>query len=203
MPAKLDAYRLPSHKGHDIYVLRARVHVAVVRLHMSLVGNQLVMATKPEILREVIDASTVEPSDSLSNAHMLFRFNQRALKKLYGDVQLYWAEKSRIACHRNIISIYNFHKLYEVPIPEIPKLSEAKYGIRHYCPDNGEYTFDHGHDQVVCSVHGNRENSRQNLGLDRESSFAKFIETLDEVVLSLRFVDNALISTLEIQRGGE
>lgn len=203
LPANLDAYRLPDYKEHDIYVLRARVHVAVVRLHIALVGDQLVMTTKPEILREVIDASTAKPSDNPKMAHMLIRFNQRALKRLYDDVQLYWAEKSRLACHRNIISIYNFHKLYDAPIEKIAELSEAKYGIRHYCPDNGKYSFDHDHSQIVCSVHGNRELSRQNPGLDRESSFAKFIETLDEVVVSLRFEEDALIVTTEIERGAE
>lgn len=200
LPAKLDAYRLPDYKQHDIYVLVARVHAVVVRLHIALVGNQLVMATKPEVLREVIDASTAKPNDSPVVAHMLLRLNQRALKRLHDDVQLYWAEKSRVACHRNIISIYNFHELYNAPIEKIAELSEAKYGIRHYCPDNGKYSFDRDHNQIVCSVHGNRELSRQNPGLDRESSFAKFIETLDEVVASLRFHDDALIATVEIQR---
>ena len=130
-------------------------------LHIALVGNQLVMATKPEILREVIDSSAAQPADEQPLAHMLLRLNQRALDRLQDDVQLHWAEKSRLACHRNIISIYNFHQLYGAPIEEISKLSEAKYGIRHYCPDDGHYTFDPGTSQVVCSVHGSRESSRQ------------------------------------------
>jgi hypothetical protein len=201
IPTTLDAYRLPDYKEHEIYVLSARLHAAVFRLHMALVNDQLVIATQPGILREVIDASVAPPSTEPALAHLLLRLNQRALKQLHDDVQLYWAEKSRVACHRNIISIYNLHKLYGAPIDEIDSLSEAKYGIRYYCPDNGQYTFDPDMNQVVCSVHGNRESSRQNAALSRESSFAKFIESIDEIVASLRYEDEALIATVEIDRG--
>ena len=52
-------------------------------------------------------------------------------------------------------------------------------------------------------VHGNRELSRQNPSPEGESSFEQFIETLDEVVFSLRFEEDALITTFEIERREE
>jgi hypothetical protein len=197
---KLDAYKLPDYKKHTMYVLKARVYAASLRLHIALVGDQLVLATKPEILREVIDASTAKLADSPPQAHMLVRLNHRALDRLMDEVQLFWAEKSRTACHRNIISIYNFHKLYNAPIDKIPQLSEAKYGVRYYCPERGEYSFDGALNQVVCSVHGNREHSHQHERLDRKSSFAQFTDKLDDITASLRFQDDALIATVEINR---
>lgn len=201
LATKLDAYRLPDYQQHAIYVLNLRLYAASLRLHVSLVGNQLVLATKPQVLREVIDMSTEESLAEPALAHILLRLNHRALDRLYDDVQLYWAEKSRVACHRNIISIYNFHKLYDAPTDKIPELSEAKYGVRYYCPDNGAYSFDTELNQIVCSVHGNREHSRQNPRLDVKSSFSQVIHGLDELTTSLRFQDDALIATLEIQRG--
>lgn len=198
--SRLDAYRLPDYKDHALYVFSAQIYALKLRLHVALVGDQLVAATKPEILREVIDASETPVDDSPAEAHMLLRLNRRGLDRLYDDVQLYWAEKSRIACHRNIISIYNLCNLYEIPIDEVARLSEAKYGVRYFCPDQGEYAMDTERHQVVCSVHGNREASRQNPRLDRQSSFAQFIENLDEIVASLRFEDDALITTVEIVR---
>ena len=133
---------------------------------------------------------------------MLVRLNRRALDRAYDDFQLFWAEKSRVACHRNIISIYTLCKLYDTPIAEIPRLSEAKYGVRYFCPDHGQYTFDAQRDRVLCSVHGNREHSRQHPRPDRRSSFDRFIESLDEVVARLRYQEDALIATLEIARSG-
>ncbi len=197
---KLDAYQLPEYKDHQIYVLNIGLYALSLRLHVSLVGDQLVMATKPEVLREVIDASKAEPNQDAPLAHMLFRLDHRALDRLSDDVQLYWAEKSRVSCHRNVISIYNFHKLYGVPIDKIPELSEAKYGVRYFCPDQGEYSFDKELNQVVCSVHGNREHSQQHSRIDTNSSFSKFIESLDTITASLVFEDDALLTTVEIRR---
>ncbi len=197
---KLDAYQLPDYKDHEIYVLNIGLYALSLRLHVSLVGDQLVLATKPEVLREVIDASTTKPDKAPFKAHMLIRLDHRALDRMSDDVQLYWAEKSRVSCHRNVISIYNFHRLYGAPMDRIPGLSEAKYGVRYFCPDQGEYSFDKQLNQVVCTVHGNREHSHQNSRLDKNSSFSKFIESLDTITASLVFQDDALMATVEIER---
>lgn len=170
---------------------------------MAVVGDQLVAATKPEILREVIDVSTTKATRPPTEAHMLLRLNRRAIKRLYDDLQLYWTEKSRIACHRNIISIYNLCKLYDIPVDQVNQLSEAKYGVRYYCPDHGDYSFDAERDQVTCSVHGNRQQSRQNAVEGQESSFAHFMGSLDEIVASLRFLEDAAIATIEVARTAE
>ena len=200
---KLDAYQLPDYKRHEIYVLNIGVYALSLRLHVALVGDQLVIATEPEVLREVIDVSQTDPNDDAPDAHMLFRLNHRALDRLSDDVQLYWAEKSRVSCHRNVISIYNFHKLYGAAIDDIPKLSEAKYGVRYFCPDHGEYSFDKELNQVICSVHGNREHSHQHSQLAENSSFSKFIESLDTITASLKFQDDAIMATIEIKRDDE
>jgi len=195
-----DGYRLPDYKGHAIYVFSGQLYALKLRLHVALVDNQLVAATKPEVLREVIDAAAAEPEAAAEPAHALLRFNRRGLDRMWDDLQLFWAEKSRVACHRNIISIYNFCKLYDVPADEVPELSEAKYGIRYFCPDSGRYIFDAERSQVLCTVHGNREHSRQHPPEDGKSYFAQFLENLEEITAKLRFRDDALIATLEIEQ---
>jgi hypothetical protein len=198
-----DAYRLPDYKGHPLYVFGVELYAVKLRLHVAVVGDQLVVATKPELLREVIDASTAEEGQPPIPAHMLIRFNRRGLNRAYDDAQLYWEEKARTACNRNISSIHNLVKLYGVKIDEVPRLSEAKYGVQYFCPDDGDYRFDAEQNQVVCSVHGNREQSRQNPHPDRKASFARFIENLDELTVSLRFQDDALLTTVEIVRSAK
>jgi hypothetical protein len=200
LPIALDGYRQPDYKKHPVYVFSVRFYAMKVRLHVALVGDQLVVATKPETLREVIDAATAPETRQPVQAQMLVRINPRALSRCYDDLQLYWAEKARAACHRNISSIYNLHKLYGTPIAGIPQLAEAKYGVTYYCPDHGVYSFDAERDQVLCSVHGNREESRQHPLADRKPSFVEFLQGIDEVVAALRFQDDALIATVEIAR---
>jgi len=198
--SSMDAYRLADYKEHPIYVFSGQLYAVKLRMHVALVGNQLVAATKPEILREVIDASAAEEPGPAEPAHVLLRLNRRALDRMWDDVQLFWSEKSRAACHRNIISIYNFCKLYDVPAAEVDRLSEAKYGVRYFCPDRGQYTFDPDLSQVVCSVHGNREHSRQTPPANGDSYFAQFMEEFDEITAALRYTDDALIATVEIVR---
>ena len=200
LPTALDAYRLPDYKGHALYVFSGQLYAIKLRLHVALVGDQLVAATKPRILRQAIDASTAKPTRPPVKAHMLLRFRRKALDRLRGDLELYWAEKSRLACHRNISSIYNLHKLYGTPIADVPRLSEAKYGVTHFCPDGGAYAFDAARNQVVCNVHGNRERSRQHPRPNQQAAFVRFIDRVDEIVATLRFRDEALIATLEIHR---
>lgn len=197
---KLDAYQLPNYKDQEIFVLNVSLYALSLRVHVALVEDQLVLATKPEVLYEVIDASSNARDENAAKAHMLIRLNHRALDRMSDDVELYWAEKSRVSCHRNVISIYNFHNLYGAPMDSIPALSEAKYGVRYFCPDQGVYSFDKELNQVVCSVHGNREHSHQHSRLDQDSSFSKFVASLDTITASLVFEEDALLTTIEIDR---
>ena len=168
-----------------------------------MVGDQLVVATKPELLREVIDAAARPEGKLPPPAHMLVRFNRRGLDRACTDAQLYWEEKARAACHRNVSAIYNLVKLYGVPIDDVPRLSEAKYGVRYFVPTAASIATMPQRDEVVCGVHGNREHSHQNPRPDRQASFARFIEDIDEVRASLRFQDDALLTTVEIVRSAK
>ena len=200
VPTTLDAYRLPDYRDQGVYVLSYQVHALKVRLHLALVGDQLIAATTPETLHEAIDAA-VKPADRAPiDAHLLLRLDRRAIKRLSDDLELYWEEKSRLACHRNTISVYNLVKLYGVDADHTGKLSDAKYGVTYFCPDGGEYRFDRERDQVVCSVHGNRQHARQQVELARRSSFRRFFESLDDITASLRYQDDGLITTVEIAR---
>ena len=203
VPTQLDGYRLPDYKGQAIYVFSIQLHAAKIRLHVSLVDGQLVAATKPNTLHEVIDASKKDAPDASVPGHMMVRFNRRALDAMYDEVQMYWAEKSRLACHRNTILIYNLHKLYGIAPKEVPDLAKVKYGIRPYCPDHGMYSMDKNSDRCTCSVHGNREFSRQKPRIDRKSSFSQFIENLDEVKVVMQFYKSAMFVTAEVVRSNE
>jgi hypothetical protein len=123
------------------------------------------------------------------------------MNKLRDDMQLYWGEKLRQAAHRNVMPIYNLIKLYDVPVEQVNRLADAKYGVTYFCPGGGKYKYDEKLDQVYSTIYGNRRNARQTLTINDQSSFAQFINNIDEIVASFRFADDALIATVEIQRG--
>lgn len=199
LPTALDAYRLPEYKKRPVYVLSYQLYALKIRLYVALVDGQLAAATKPYVLHEVIDAAEAPESREPREAHALFRLNVKAMRKVKDDLRTHWAEKARLASHRNIMPIYNLIKLYDVPIQEVNKLSDAKYGVTYFCPD-GEYSYDAERDQVVSTVYGNRQRATQNLPSDGNSSFSRFADSLDEVVTSLRFTDDGLMATIELIR---
>jgi len=131
LPTELDAYRVPDYKGHALYVLSFQLYAVKVRLHVALVGDQLVAATKPKVLFEVIDASSAKDQRPPTEAHLLLRLNRKALNRFQHDLELFWEEKARHACHDNIMSIYTLLKLYGAPMAEINHLADTKYGVTY------------------------------------------------------------------------
>jgi len=199
LPTALDAYRLPDYKNHAIYVLSFQLYALKIRLHVALVGDQLVAATRVRTLREVIDAATAKDARPPAEAQVLVRLNRKAMNRLTGDLQLYWEEKSRLACFDNIPPIQTLARLYGVPVSEVNKLAMAKYGVTYFCPDGGTYQYDPQREQVFSSVHGNRQNPRYNPP-GGKSSFQRFLERFEEIDTTLRFDHDSLVTTVEILR---
>ena len=199
LPTELDAYRLPDYKDHAQYVLSYRLYALKIRLHMAVVKGRLVAATKPHVLREVIDAATGEDQADAVTGHMQLRLNREAIDKLRNNLGLYWAEKARHASHRNIMPIYSLIKLYGVPMDEVNDLADAKYGVTFFCPD-GEYKYDSQRDVVFSTVYGNRQEPRQRLSIDSDSSFGTFLDSLKEVEATLELNDAGVLATVRIRR---
>lgn len=195
-----DAYRLPDYKQHANYVLSFRLYALKLRIYVSLVHNRLVAATTLDTLQRVIDATEHPAPDRGDEAQMMMQLNLASLHEFKGDLEQYWAEGARRACHDNIMSIYNLMSLYQVAPAEVDRLSESKYGVTYYCPEGGTYQYDAGRDEVLCSVHGNRQHSRQDIGLDRDSSFGRCIDELRQIEARLRFSNEALLTTVTIER---
>lgn len=200
LPAEMDAYRLSDYKQHPVYVLAGQLYAVRMRLYVALVDSQLVAATKPEILHAVIDAGGAPKEASPPDAHLMLRFNRRAVNQLRGGLRTYLAEKSRTACHANISSIHNLHKLYGVPMEDVGSLAEKKYGVSFICPDHGAYAYDAETDEVRCSVHGNRRHSQQIPHAGRPAAYEDLLDSIDEITVRLRFDEDALMATLEFVR---
>jgi Protein of unknown function (DUF3352) len=192
---ELDSYRLPSYRDHNIYVVSYRIYAARVRLYLSAVGDQLVVATEPQILNQVIDASLAGQDEQKLDAQFAIRIRPEAMQKFRGDLRTYWEEHSRRASHDNIMPLYTLIHLYNAPLDDIDKLSDAKYGVTYFCPD-GEYRYDADSDQVTSTVYGNREDSRQELAEDDMSTFSRTFESLKEILFTMRLTDHAITGRL-------
>ncbi|MEM9656889.1 MAG: hypothetical protein AAF961_00875 [Planctomycetota bacterium] len=157
------------------------------------------MRTDRNALEQVIDASQ-QPAEHSAPAHSWLRMRFGAMDRLQENLHIYWAERARIAAHRNIMPLYLLTTLYEASIEQANRIADAKYGITYFCPGGGSYVYDAGRDQVTSTVFGNRRNARQQVALDDDSPFARFFESLEEISATLRFTEEGLIGTVEINR---
>lgn len=194
----IDAYQLPTYKEHHVFVVSYRIYAARIRFYVSVVGDQLVAATEPYVLNQVIDAAQAEQIPREVSAQWAMRINTAAMKKLKDDIRIYWEERARRASHRNIMPIYTLVNLYGATIEEVDTISDAKYGVTYFCPD-GEYRYDAERDQVYSTAYGNREEAIQKVADPEKSSFETTFNRLKDVMFSVEMTEDSVRGVLEIQ----
>lgn len=195
--AAIDAYQMPEYKEHQIYVVSYRVYAARIRFYASVIGNQLVAATEPHVLNQAIDAATNEAAPREVTGQLALRINTAAMKKLKGDLRTYWEERTRRASHKNIMPIYSLINLYGASIEEVDQISDAKYGVRYFCPD-GEYRYDEEKDKVFSTAYGNREQAWQKVSNPETSSFEQTFSKLQEILLTVELDDESVSGRFEV-----
>ncbi|MEQ9411497.1 MAG: hypothetical protein RIK87_27530 [Fuerstiella sp.] len=196
--AAIDAYQLPAYKDHQIYVVSYRVYAARIRFYLAAVGDQLVAATEPYVLKQVIDAASDDPGPREVSGQTAFRINTAAMKKLKDDLREYWEERYRRASHRNVMPIYTLIHLYNVSVDEVDAISDAKYGVTYFCPD-GEYKYDADRDRVYSTAYGNREEAWQKIADPQNSSFEKTFNRLQQVLWSVDMSEESLKGRFEVK----
>ncbi|MEZ6063918.1 MAG: hypothetical protein R3C19_26525 [Planctomycetaceae bacterium] len=194
----IDAYQLPAHREHSIYGVTYRIYAARIRFYLSVVGGELVAATEPHVLRQVIDAALDQPPEQEISGQFAWRLRTSALQKLKDDVRTYWQEHMRRASYHNIMPIYTLLHLYDVPIGQVDSLSDAKYGVTFFSPD-GEYRYDSERDEVFSTAYGNRQHAKQVLAEPGKSTFDRAFNRLKEVLLTVVFSDDAISGRIEVR----
>ena len=171
---------------------------ARIRFYASVIGNQLVAATEPHVLNQAIDAATSAAPSREVTGQLALRINTAAMKKLKGDLRTYWEERTRRASHKNIIPIYSLINLYGASIEDVDQISDAKYGVRYFCPD-GEYKYDEEKDSVFSTAYGNREQAWQKVSNPETSSFEQTFNKLKEILLTVKLDDESVSGRLEVR----
>ncbi|MDX2197984.1 MAG: hypothetical protein SF069_03315 [Phycisphaerae bacterium] len=204
MRSGFDAYRLADYQGVARYVLSYRFHALKVRLHVALVGERLVAATTAETLQSVIDASRSADAVATSQIpiHAAFSLDAAAIDVFRDNLRGYWSERSRIACHANVIPLEMLTRLYGVTGAAAESLAARVFGDRHFCPEGGTYSLASGDAGLQCSVHGNRVFSRQQPAGGAQPAFDRLLERYRGLRGAVRFGPEATYSEIEILQVG-
>lgn len=201
----VETYSLENHHGKPLYVANFTLWVIKLRLYAAVVDDRLVIASRRDIVTDLMDASAkgsgAKATRNEGNTEMsLYR---SAFKQLEEVVNLGYQEEVRRACHKNLPLAAILLKNLAVPADHFAAETAALRGYTPYCPSGGRYLLDPATGAVTCSVHGNRYRPRQPASGDQNSATLKLVNSLERVNARLSFTPEGLMTTVDIRRKAE
>ncbi len=201
--SELEVYRLLTYRGYARYVLTCRFSPLRLRAYMAIVDKQLVATSTPALLERLLDAridSHAATPQSATPAHATMTLRPAIISKMREDLRVYWLEKARRACHASIVPLEMMHRLYDDPSVTPEERYERRFGVHLICPATGVYEWDTERGTLECTIHRDRQYSRQGDRSDSATPIDALIEGFDRIHASIRFADDALLTRVEIDR---
>ena len=197
----LERYSLEPYRGRSIHVASVNLWVVKLRLYTAVVGDRLVIASRRDIVTDLIDAAangTPNPGPVTGSAELaLYR---GAFKELAETAGLAFQEELRHACHDNLPLVGILQRGLGIAPEQTGSVALAQRGYVPSCPSNGHYRVSPATGTVECSVHGSRTNPRQPAATAEDSPTLRLVNSLDRVTARLNFTREGLMTTVEIKR---
>ena len=187
---QLGAYRLKGRKGFSCRALTARLFSFEFRLFLAFHGDDLVLATRPDVLKKVLSGGKTKPPGEPYLVEAVLYPGR--WKKLASDMNLAYEEAARSACLKALVEAYPFHGLGT-------DLAERVMGFRLRCPDGGTWRFGPG-GEPACSLHGTIFHPLQPPVPPPANPTARLLARVKEASFSLRFEKGGLRVRMEIRR---
>jgi hypothetical protein len=192
-----ETYTLEPHRGKNVYVLNFTLFMAKLRLYAGVIGDRLVIASRRDIITDLIDVSERPRSFEASLDLSLYR---NAFKEMEPVVNLGYQEDLRHACHKNLALIEALLLVGAVPERDLVSAALSLRGYEPYCPSGGSYRLDERFHRAACSVHGSSFRPKQpSHSSDREAAI-KLVNSLKRINVRLAFTPEGLMSTVELER---
>lgn len=189
---EVTGYRLSDTGGGDrVSVLSITFFGINLRLYVTVMGDQLYLATRRWLVDEMLARGAVVPKDGPrpEPGHLRLRVEHAKLKSALPAIQAGWGESMREACFQNFGDLA---MVGEATGPTDPVGAvRAKLAYTPYCPAGGRYSVD-PRGEVSCSVHGRLSAPHQPRELADATSTAQWLGRLEEIDLSLEFTREGL-----------
>jgi len=198
----LETYSLENHRGKPVYVANFTLFVVKLRLYAAVVDDRLVIASRRDIVTDLLDASAKGTTGKVEKhaGNMELSVYRSAFKQLEEASSIGYQEDLRHACQKNLPLAAILLRNLGMSPDSFASTAEALRGYQPYCPSGGTYRLDEASGAVVCSVHGNRYNPRQPAFSDQSSATMRLINSLERVNARLAFTPEGLMTTIDIQR---
>ena len=197
----LERYSLEPYRGKSIHVASINLWVVKLRLYTAVVGDRLVIASRRDIVTDLIDAAASgKPKPATVTGSAELAIYRGAFKELADTASLAFQEELRHACHDNLPLIGILQRGLGMAPEQAGRLALAQRGYVPSCPSNGQYRVNPATGAVECSIHGSRRNPRQPAATAEDSPTLKLVNSLDRVTARLAFTPEGLMTTVEIRR---
>jgi hypothetical protein len=185
---KLGVYELEGAE-REMHALTLELFAFKFKIFYTIHDRYLVVATRPDVLRKVLEEG--RPESPASPLNMKMSIVPGAWKAIRPDMLLDYAEAARKDCLHFLTVLRPF-------VDQGIENGERLLGSSMRCPDGGDYQAIPG-GGVGCALHGRPEAPRQRAAPGAENAVVRILEGLDEIELSLRFIEDGIHSTIRFR----
>lgn len=201
----LETYSIEQHHGKPLYVAVFNLWVLKLRLYSAVVDDRLVIASRKDIITDLLDASVRGAGKTVASnkGNMELSVYRSGFKQLEETVNLGWQEELRHACQQNLPLATILLKSLGLPPESMGQTVAGLRGYTPYCPSGGKYLLDDKTGIVHCSVHGTAWQPKQPAASDKSSKTMTLVNSLQRVNARLAFTPEGLMTTVDIRRSGK
>jgi len=198
----LETYSIEQHQGKPLYVAVFNLWVLKLRLYSAVVDDRLVIASRKDIITDLLDASARGAGKTVASnkGNMELSVYRSAFKQLEETVNLGWQEELRHACQQNLPLAAILLKSLGLPPESMGQTVAGLRGYTPYCPSGGRYLIDDKTGLVQCSLHGTAWQPKQPAASDKSSKTMTLVNSLQRVNARLAFTPEGLMTTVDIRR---
>jgi hypothetical protein len=195
-----ETYTLEPYSGKNVYVFNFTVAIAKIRLYVAVIGDQLEVASRRDIVTDLIDAQSTSRSTTAGNLE--FSVYRTAFREIEPTISLGYQEDIRHACHKNLALVETLLDTGRVPPDDFKSVAFSLRGYEPYCPANGRYYLDPETGRAACSLHGKLYRPIQPVKSSANAPILRAVNSLKKINARLSFTPEGLMTTVELQRKG-
>jgi hypothetical protein len=209
-----DFFKSELKPGVPMWSYTFRLEIVKWRLHWARIGKGLYVASKPDILKDLVEAEGKDEGkpepDTTANA--LVRLRARNWNQVLADYRLGWAENNRQACLRNLGPLASAGRAVMAAAENRPpregdalneemrRLADGMYGVHFFCPEGGRYVLAADGRSCSCSVHGTAGEQKQPLAASNATGPGKMLQHFGGLTASLTFLEDGLHAVVIVER---
>jgi hypothetical protein len=182
--------------GGNVNTLLLRLGPVRLRLYYAIAKKRLVVATKPDVLKDVLAALAKQKADVVGNIRI--DVQPKAFKKLLPSSRTGWQERMRSACHRNLPGIRALIECHGATAATLGGASRRVEGVTLRCPSGGAYKHDAMRDTVFCTVHANAAHPCQPDEFTGREDLIRFLLRLRSLSSTFRFTKEGIMTKVEL-----